>query len=235
MVTVDFIDAGTTVETFDVHAIVNVGFASRTSESTPTTTLVRIPFVRASSIVQAWIGRAVVHFSVAMRPSEPDRTTALEALRIIFAGSTVVTFRLFTSDSSIFTVVPSVTFGTLAAVAYSLILTNASVETRVLMGQTSVHGLFAIGSLEPSFTVAGVRPQSGVVASPAVLARLVVGAIIEILVAEQTTPTFVADALPLLLACPVQTSGIPFALVAQLSCPTPVTSAKKKTKEINKQ
>ena len=62
--------------------------------------------------------------------------------------------------------------------------------------------------------------MASVEAGAAVLAGLVIGAVVEILIAKQTAPTLVAVALPRLLAGAVQTTWIADALVAQLSLPS---------------
>ena len=86
---------------------------------------------------------------------------------------------------------------------------------------------FAIGAGKLAGAGASVRSLAGVEASAAVLARLVVGAVVEVLVAEQAAPALVAVALPRLLAGTVIAARVPDALVAQLSLPSgvaPLTS-----------
>ncbi len=62
--------------------------------------------------------------------------------------------------------------------------------------------------------------MASVEAGAAVLAGLVIGAVVEIVIAKQTAPTIVAVALPRLLAGAVHTAWIADALVAQLSLPS---------------
>lgn len=82
-----------------------------------------------------------------------------------------------------------------------------------------------VGSGVPFRTAAGVASLAGVCASSTILARLVIGAIIEILIAKQSAPALVAVALPRLVASTMGTSGVPDALVTGLSLPTHSTSA----------
>lgn len=72
---------------------------------------------------------------------------------------------------------------------------------------------------------AGVQALAGVEAGAAVHARLMVRAIVEVLVAEQSAPALVALAIPGLLAATVKTSGISDALIALRALPAVVTSA----------
>lgn len=58
-------------------------------------------------------------------------------------------------------------------------------------------------------------------------ARLVVRAVIQILVAEQATPSLIAEAVPGLLAGPMETSWIPLALVTKAPFPAAVAPANK--------
>jgi hypothetical protein len=54
-----------------------------------------------------------------------------------------------------------------------------------------------------------------------------VGAIIQVLVAEQAAPSFVTEAVPGLLAGPVETAWIPLTLVTKTTFPPAVTPANK--------
>lgn len=72
---------------------------------------------------------------------------------------------------------------------------------------------FAVGAQEAGRALACVRSLSGVGAGPAVVTRLVVGAEVEVLIAEQAAPALLADALPLHAAGSVHASWIHFTLV----------------------
>ncbi len=103
--------------------------------------------------------------------------------------------------------------------------TSSTIEARD--DSTVVFEQLAIGTRMLSWTGASVRALSSVKAGATVLARLVVGAVVEILVAEQTAPTFIAVALVRLLAGSVQTTWVADALVTQLSLPSQFASVKK--------
>ena len=86
---------------------------------------------------------------------------------------------------------------------------------------------FAVGTSVARRTFTCVRPLAGVETSAAVLTRFIVGAIVEILIAEQPTPAFVAHALPGMLTGAVKTTGIALTFVTQPAHPTRLASAKK--------
>jgi hypothetical protein len=106
-----------------------------------------------------------------------------------------------------------------ALVLVDSVQTSAAVETRD-DGGAIIFDQFAIGSSVLGRTGAEVGTLASVEAGAAVLAGLVIGAVVEILIAKQTAPTHVAVALPRLLARAVHTAWIADALVAQLSLPS---------------
>jgi len=69
---------------------------------------------------------------------------------------------------------------------------------------------------------------TGVEAGAAVQARLMIRAIVEVLVAEQSAPAFVARALPGFLAATVKAARVSDALIALRTFPAAVTSATKR-------
>lgn len=107
--------------------------------------------------------------------------------------------------------------------ARSTVLARSTVEAR-MMG-TVIQFPLTVGSCKPRGAAARVRTLSSVEACPAMSAWLMVCAVIEILVAEQAAPTFIAEAVPGLLAGPVETSWIPLALVTKPPFPSAVAQA----------
>lgn len=85
----------------------------------------------------------------------------------------------------------------------------------------------AVGACESLRAVTGVGALAGVEAGSVVAARLVVGAVVQVLVAEQTAPTLVAEAVPRLYACAVHAAWVTLAFVAKRTYPTRMTSATK--------
>lgn len=88
-----------------------------------------------------------------------------------------------------------------------------------------VQWYFTVGSGVLGWTIAGVTSLAGVEASTAVSTWFVVGTEVEVLVAEQTTPTFVAEAVPRLHARAMHTTWIFLAFVTQRTFPTGLTFA----------
>lgn len=90
---------------------------------------------------------------------------------------------------------------------------------------TIINLLFTVSPSEAWRTVASVGSLACVEAGASIATRFVIGAVIQVLVAEKASPAFVTEAVPRLLAGSVQTSWIPLALVAERALPSLVTSA----------
>jgi hypothetical protein len=111
-------------------------------------------------------------------------------------------------------------------------LASSSIETglmRTLIGDSCL----AVGSSVAGRAAASVRPLSGVEAGGSVATGLVVGTVVEVLVAEEAAPPVVAVALPGFLAGPVLAAGISNTLIAKRSGPTTSTSEIAKNKGIS--
>lgn len=96
--------------------------------------------------------------------------------------------------------------------------TGSTVEAR--NDSAIIFDQLAIGSGVLGRAGTGVGALTRVETGAAVLAGLVIGAVVEILIAKQTAPTFVAIALPRLLARSVQAARVANALVAQFALPS---------------
>lgn len=108
-------------------------------------------------------------------------------------------------------------------------LASASIKTwlvRAFVGDPRL----TIGSGPSGWATARVGALARVEASGAVLARLVVGAVVEVLVAEQTAPALVAVALVGLLAGPVFAAGVADAFVAVATSPSSAASRRQRTR-----
>lgn len=227
----DQIDAISPVQTRHPDAIVDVPVAAGTREPVGARATEPVDLIYARPPVRAGIRVAVVHLRLAIRPRETGSAVAFEPEGPVRAGPPVVTVRVLTRDRDLFAVVPLVPPRALAGVAFSQVLAGPTVLAGVLMSGATVQHLLAIRPGESGLTAAGVGSLTGVEANPPVFAGLVVRAIVEILVAEQTPPTFVADAVPLLLARTVKASGIPFTFVAEFTLPAAVTSGNNKKRK----
>ena len=92
------------------------------------------------------------------------------------------------------------------------------------------HPAFTVCASVARWAAAGIRPLSSVEAGGSIAARFVVGAVVQVLVAEETTPAIVAVALPGVLAGAVLASRVSNALVAKRTGPTITTPETKREK-----
>ena len=99
---------------------------------------------------------------------------------------------------------------------------DGAVQARFVGAVDMFHITVGAGVAEGAAT--RVRALAGVEAGAAVTARPMVGAAVEILVAEQSAPAFVAQTVPRLVAPSVRAARIAFALVARFTGPAAVTS-----------
>jgi hypothetical protein len=86
---------------------------------------------------------------------------------------------------------------------------------------------FAVRSCKPRRATASVRTLSGVKASATVSARFVIGAVVQILVAKQASPSFITEAVPRLLTRPVEATRVPLTFVTQATFPSTVAPVKR--------
>lgn len=107
--------------------------------------------------------------------------------------------------------------------------TGSTVETR--NDGAVIFNQLAISSSVLGGAGTGVRALTRVKTGATVLAGFVIGAVVEILIAEQTTPTFVAITLPRLLAGSVKAAWVPDALVAQFALPSQFASVQKENQK----
>ena len=93
------------------------------------------------------------------------------------------------------------------------------------MGALVLDAILAISAREPGRAGASVGSLASVQASGSVEAGAVVGAVVEVLVAKQASPSSLAVALVRLVAAAVLASWIKLALVAILASPSGATSS----------
>lgn len=103
--------------------------------------------------------------------------------------------------------------------------TRRSIQARLMRTIAQLH--VAIGTGIAGRAATSIRALTGIEASAAVSARLMIRTIIQILITKQSAPAFVAQAFPRFLACTVQASRIPFAFAAQTSFPADMASEKR--------
>ena len=90
----------------------------------------------------------------------------------------------------------------------------------------------AVGAGVPGRAATSVGALTGVPAGGTVLTGPVVGAVVEVEIAEESAPAVIAVALVGLLAGPVDAAGIVDALVAELARPAGLAPVEKVPKEI---
>lgn len=100
---------------------------------------------------------------------------------------------------------------------FLLVMARSPVQAR--LGGAVADSRLAVDPRVTGWALAGIRTLSGIEAGSTVLARFVVRAEVQILIAEQSTPAFIAETLPRFLAGSVHASRIGLALVAQSAFP----------------
>lgn len=225
---VDQVRASSTIEAWVVRlAVVNVRLAERARKAGGTDALEAVHLVDARAAILALVHGAIVHLVSAVGAIESFRAHAhVAVVRSVDTSGTVqawvIRARLLSRSLTAASVEAS------GAVASGVRLTRASPAVETRNDGAVVLDQFTVRSSVFGRAGTGVRSLTSVEASTTVLARLVVGAVVQVLVAEKTTPTFVAVALPRLLARAVQTSRVADALVAQFSLPTQFASMQTK-------
>lgn len=114
-----------------------------------------------------------------------------------------------------------------ARVVSGICASCASTAVQALRSDTIVLHDLALGTGVSFGTFTCVTAGAGVEARATISAWFVIGTIVEILIAEKTTPSFVAHAIPRLDASAVNTSRISLALIAERSFPSGLTSINK--------
>lgn len=219
---VHHVNAGSSVDARIPLAVVDVDFTSGSAVSVGTLTAERVTLVRthATVLTRAWI--ALVDLHLTGSATVASGTLAFKPQQSIPARS--VQTRLLGARYGLLLAVSSdPTVGAIAPVAMLFVVTHAVVQAR--LSCTVADHRLAVGAGESGRALAGVRALASVEAGAAILARLVVRAKVQVLVAKQTTPSFVTQTLPRFLAGSVHASRIRFTLVAQLSLPSGLTNA----------
>lgn len=182
--------------------------------------------VQAGGAVQTRIRAAVVHLHFTVSPAVADGAGAPKTL--LGVGALAVHAGLLRAGHSLGLAVPAdPSLVALAAkgrrsVAVVNVKARRSVNARLLLAVRDQD--LAVGAHESGLAVASVRALSGVEADALVLARLVIRAVVQVLVAEQSSPSLVALALPGFLAGSVYASRVRLAFCAQRSLPAVVAT-----------
>lgn len=196
--------------------VINVILTINSLEALSAMTLILIAsYRRAFAVVQAWVWVAVLHLQFAVSASIARRTVALKALTRITTVSTVKTWLARTCYRLSLAMLSNPTVTTLACVAIikaaGIISTCAIIQTWIYAAVFNFN--FTVGAEESGWTLACVGSLASVGTGSAVMTRLVIGAEVQVLIAEQSTPALLADAFPFHRAGSMYTSWIHFTLV----------------------
>ncbi len=159
-------------------------------------------------------------------------TGALVTFASVSANSSILAWFVRTFLGLHFTMLASETQRTDTHVIIFLIsLTCTSIDTRLVRTFIADPGL-TVGASVSRRATASVGSLSSVPASGSIETRLVIGAVVEILIAEQSTPTIIASALEGLFTRAVDAAWVANAQVTELASPTGFTSEKMKGKKL---
>jgi len=230
---IDLIYAGAAIFALVTQAVVNVRLTLRPRESgwanTPSVGL-------TASSVYAGIRTAVVQLEFAGGSTVADGALALVALTFAaqtgtnVAADSLMAWLIRTGQHFLLAHLSTPAAGTMALVARFrgwLIDAGSAILAGIDIGIAGVNLSFAIIATEAGSALAGVQSFAGVEAGSAILAGSVVGAVVQILVAVQATPSLVADASPGFVAGSMDAVRFQNALVAQSSLPTQLTTVKR--------
>lgn len=168
---------------------------------------IRVHQIYAFCTIQAGVGGAVVNLLLTIESCISHWTlTEVASLRVITAAATIKTRTIGTSVGTHLAVVAIKTRWAGAIVAVFIVSAAASVATRVSRAFIDLD--LTAGTSEARQTGASVAPLTSVGTSRSIQARLVMSTVVKILIAEKSTPSFLAVALPWLLAGPMQTARI---------------------------
>lgn len=218
---VHFVDAGPSVQARITLAIVYVDFAGVAGESRRTRALVAGAGFRAGSTVLAGTRRATARLVLAIGPAEAGPASAPVSGVGVDAGAAVFATFLRTGLHGGLASGSGEAGGANAYVVFAFGAARPAVQAGA--PGTVVHGYFAVGAVEAVGAAAGVTALAGVEASAAVSARFVVGAEVQVLVAEQAAPAFVAEAIPRFQAGTVDATRVTLTLVAEGPLPPRLT------------
>lgn len=218
------VHAGASVLTDLSSTVVYVDFATGSAEANRTRAPKPIQDISASSAVFTRPRGTLVQVFFTIRATVTGNTATFEPLRTVITSAAISTYGVFARDRRRLAMIALESFLASTGVALTVILTCPAILTRVV-GATAVQFDFTVDARVARRTAASVRALAGVEAKPVVLTRLMVGAVVEVLVAEQSAPALIADAIPLLLASAVQASRIPLAFITIPAGPSAFTSA----------
>lgn len=216
---IDAIHAGTGVAAGVVGAVIVVDLAARPSEARTTTTHQTVAQIQALATVSTRAIAAAVNLLLAVGAHVAGRTAAgvTTGGHLLHAGATIEAGPVGTGHRTDLTVLPVEALGACAGVVILQIIAAASVLAGVAVTLVGFDLTIVPTEARPACT--GVAALACVGAGSIVRAGLVVGAVVEVLVAEQSSPALFTVALPRLATGAMQAARIADTLVTEGSLP----------------
>lgn len=224
---VDEVDAGAAVFAHDASAVVNVDFTSVSSEARSAGAFEAVAGSRAGSAVAAWTSCAGIGLEGAVRTGVAHRTHAHVA-GVTRLAHAAVSARLVAAREATRLAPRTIEALRTGARQLAALVRHAGTTVQARQHGARVQRLFAVRPGVLGRAHARVAALASVVARAAVVTRLVVGAVVEVLVAEQAAPALLADAVPGPRARAAHTARVPLAPVAQLAHPARMTTGIKR-------
>lgn len=205
--------------------IIDVYLTFLTRETSPTAAHTNLPKVKATTIICTRVACAPVYFFFTVRPCEAKRANASVAGPLILfqACATVEAWRIYTCQSAVLTVSAIVARGAQAVITVLHIRATATVPTGIAVALADL--VFAVDAGEAGFARARVAALASVHASCSIFAWPVVSAVVQILITEEATPSFITYALPLCFTSPVAAAYMGNAFITVAALPTRTADA----------
>lgn len=205
-----------------MQAVIHVHFTERAGKTGTASAQGGGTHIHTLTTIGAGFVATAVQFLLAVGAGVGRRAAAHIATgEALLTCSSIKTRVICTRHGHYFTVLTIETLRTCAGVIVLQIVTAATILAGVAV--TFVYLQLTVGASVAGSAGAGVAALAGVGAGGPVSTGLVVGAIVQVLVAEETSPAFFAHTLPRLCAGAMQTARVPHTLAAGRALPAQTT------------
>lgn len=219
-VSVDTVHAGPTIGTWIAGTIINIYLTPGSGKALPTLAYCITSNIQAVAPIQTGIVGATIDFLFTVGAVVVHRAATNIASHdaLFYARAPVKARTICTGHSTNIAVLAIETPRTYTLVVIFQVITAASVPAGVAGALIALD--LTVGTGESWPTVAGVAPLSSVGAAGAVSAWLMVGTVVQVLIAEEATPALLTGALKRLRAGSMQTTWISHTLIAKATLPS---------------
>lgn len=218
-IVIDTILAGPSIDTGKGGAVIHVVITVSPSEASLALAYVRVPQIDALGSISTWAGAAVIDFLFTVEPGITQwAAAAVSPIRVVGASPTIEARSISTRHCAQLTVFAIEAWGAGTGIAVLEISAASTILARV--GVTFIDFNLTVGACVPRSARTSVAPLTSVGACGTILTRLVVGAVVQVLVAEKATPAFLAVALPRLLTGTMKAAWVSDALITISPLPT---------------